>query len=228
MSFEKFASIVAKTAETTRQSGSTIGNAWKTILSRISRASNVSDEIDPETLSQASAALSKIGVEVYNSSGEFRNVDLILTELAEKYDSLSDAMQSEISYTIAATRNRNVLSVALKNYAEISELATEASKADGFAQETQAKYMESYTAKLNVAKDHIDDLYQTFLNNDLTRELIDGFNIVLDIINKILDSTGALGQAIAIFGAGSGIFKLNKIFEIKSLDNLKNILSGLS
>lgn len=38
MSFEKYAALVSTIAETTRQSGSQIGNAFKTIFSRISRS----------------------------------------------------------------------------------------------------------------------------------------------------------------------------------------------
>lgn len=227
LSFEKFAAIIAKTAETTRQNGSTIGNSWKTILTRISKASNVSDDIDPETLSNAAESLSKVGIEVYNSQGEFRNVDLILTELSEKYDSLSDAMQSEISYNLAATRNTNTLSVALKNYAEITELATEATEADGLAKENQEKYMESYTAKLATAKDQIDDLYQAFLDNDLTKGSIDVFNTVLNVINEIMDKTGAFGEIAAIYFGGRGVLSLANIFGIDRINNLTTGISGL-
>lgn len=46
----------------------------------------------------------RIGVEVYTTSGEFREFDTIMTELSERWDSLSDAEQSNISFAIAATR----------------------------------------------------------------------------------------------------------------------------
>ena len=235
MSFEKFAAIVGKTAETTRQSGSQIGNSWKTILTRISKASKVSDDIDPESLSKASESLHKIGIEVYNSSGEFNNIDDILTQLAGKWNGLSDAMQSEISFNIAATRNRNILSAALKNYTEITNLATEAEQANGLAAKNQEKHMASYAAKLNVAKDEIDQVALQLLNNNLTKGAIDAFNSVLEVYNQFLSKTKSVGTALTgIFGliginrlsSALGLTHITSLFQ--SLGKIGNIAPALS
>ena len=104
LSFEQLAAIVAKVAERTREEGSSIGNALKTIITRLSKASQLSgaDEVDNETLSKASAALADIGIQVYTSEGEFRSFGTIIGELADKWDSLTDVQQSNLSYQIAA------------------------------------------------------------------------------------------------------------------------------
>ena len=229
MSFEKFAAIVAKTAETTRQGGSQIGNQWKTILTRISKASGVSDEeIDPETLSKASESLHKIGIEVYNAQGEFNNIDNILTELSEKWDSLSDAQQAEISFNLAATRNRNTLTVALKNYAEATELAIAAENDSGTAAKNQELLMDSYVAKLNQAGVEIDKLYHTFLDNDLTKGVIDAFTGLLNIINEAIDMFGDFGVVIATVLGAKGIGKLGEMFELTHIQAFSKALSGIS
>jgi TP901 family phage tail tape measure protein len=104
LSFEQLSSIIAKTMEQTRQDGSSLGNSMKTILTRLSKASTMSDEVSNEDLSNASKALNEIGIKVYETSGEFREFDTIMSELAEKWDTLTDAQQANISYQIAATR----------------------------------------------------------------------------------------------------------------------------
>ncbi|MCR4720914.1 MAG: phage tail tape measure protein [Lachnospiraceae bacterium] len=106
LSFEQLAAIVGRVMQQTRQEGGQIGTALKTILTRVSKSSNLADpeEIDNATLDRASKALHRIGVEVYTTSGEFREFDTIMTELSERWDSLSDAEQSNISFAIAATR----------------------------------------------------------------------------------------------------------------------------
>lgn len=104
LSFEQLSSIVAKMTERTREDGGTIGNALKTIMVRVSKASTMSDEVDNETLSKASKALNDIGIKVYETSGEYRKFDVIMGELAEKWDSLTDAQRANISYQVAATR----------------------------------------------------------------------------------------------------------------------------
>lgn len=104
LSFEQLSSIVAKMAETTREDGSSIGNALKTIMVRTSKASTMSDEVDNDTLSKASAALNQIGIKVYELDGTYRSFDTIMGELADKWDTLTDAQRANLSYNIAATR----------------------------------------------------------------------------------------------------------------------------
>lgn len=113
MSFEQLASIVAKTAERTREEGGSIGQAIKTITVRLSKASKLSgaDEVDNSQLSEASKALHNIGIEVYQANGEFNEFDQIMDKLAQKWDHLSDAEQANISYAVAATRQKVCLYV---------------------------------------------------------------------------------------------------------------------
>lgn len=102
LNFEQTASIIAKAMETTRLEGSQVGNGLKTILTRLSKVGELSGEVDNDTLSKASESLHKIGVEVYNTDGKFRQFDVIIGELADKWDTLSDAEQANISFNIAA------------------------------------------------------------------------------------------------------------------------------
>lgn len=102
MDFEQTASIIAKAVEKTRLEGSQVGNGLKTILVRLSKVGELSDEVDNETLSQASESLKKVGIEVYNLDGSYREFDVIMGELASKWDGLTDAEKSNISFSIAA------------------------------------------------------------------------------------------------------------------------------
>ena len=101
------AALSAKISERTRDDGSSIGNAIKTIIVRLSKVGKMpafADEVSNEELSNASKSLSEIGIQVYDAAGEFRELDTIIGELSAKWDTLSDAQQSNISYNIAATR----------------------------------------------------------------------------------------------------------------------------
>lgn len=107
LSFEQLAAISAKVAERTREDGSSIGNAIKTIATRVSKVGKMpgyADEVSNEELSKASESLHEIGVEVYNTDGSYRELGTILTELQGKWDGLTDAQQANISYNVAATR----------------------------------------------------------------------------------------------------------------------------
>lgn len=107
MSYEQLAAVSAKVAERTRENGSSIGNAMKTIITRISKVGSMPEyaaDVSNEDLSQASESLHKVGVEVYNTDGSFRDLDTILSELNAKWDGLTDAQKANISYNVAATR----------------------------------------------------------------------------------------------------------------------------
>ena len=79
MSFEKYAALVSTTAEKTRVSGSQIGNAFKTIFSRISRSKD-GLTTDAE-MSDAEAALKSVGVSVRGADGDLRDISDTLDDL---------------------------------------------------------------------------------------------------------------------------------------------------
>ena len=97
MSFEKYAALVSTTAEKTRVSGSQIGNAFKTIFSRISRSKD-GLTTDAE-MSDAEAALKSVGVSV-------RRADNLLCRVALNIHYVRDepARLPQISEKLAFTQ----------------------------------------------------------------------------------------------------------------------------
>lgn len=107
MSYEQLAAITAKVSERTREDGSSIGNALKTIITRTTKVGKMpqyADEVDNATLSKASASLHAIGVDVYNPDGSDRGIITVMSELKDKWDDLTDAQQAKIAFDVAATR----------------------------------------------------------------------------------------------------------------------------
>jgi TP901 family phage tail tape measure protein len=107
MSYEQLAAITAKVSERTREDGFSIGNALKTIITRTTKVGKMpqyADEVDNATLSNASASLHAIGVDVYNPDGSDRGIITVMSELKDKWDDLTDAQQAKIAFDVAATR----------------------------------------------------------------------------------------------------------------------------
>ena len=97
MQFEEFASSVAKVAEKTRQDGSVIGNAYKTILARTSRSQSADLDVSDDDRSKASAALKSVaGISVYDENGEYQDFSKTLDQLSAKWDTLSKSQQSYV------------------------------------------------------------------------------------------------------------------------------------
>lgn len=205
MSFEELAAITAKVAERTREDGSTIGNAMKTMFTRISKVSKMpqyADEVDNEQISKAAKALHDIGIEVYNSNGEFNNITDTLTQLNAKWKDLTDVEQSNIAFQIAATRQSAKFKSMLEAWTGAMSLAAEATEANGNALENQEKYEESYAGKLQKLQTEWQEFWLNLLNSDGFKKLLDALIVIVEAINKIGDSIGHLTVVIGGLGLG--------------------------
>lgn len=229
LSYEQLAAISAKVSERTREDGSTIGNAMKTIITRISKVGKMpayADEVSNVDLSNASASLHEIGVEVYNVDGSFRKLDVILGELEDKWDSLSDAQKSNISYNVAATRQTSKFKNMIEAWTESMELAESATLAHGNALENQEKYEDSYTGKITKIKTQWDEFWLVLLNSDQTKGVLD---FVSDLTARLIDLEKSLGPiptaitSIIALIAGKTGFSTLKDFILG--DGIKNAVS---
>ena len=204
LSYEQTASIIAKAVEKTRLEGSQVGNGLKTIMTRLSKVGELSEEVDNETLSQASESLKKVGIEVYNLDGSYREFDVIMGELASKWDGLTDAEKSNISFNIAATRQTNLLSAVLSNFSDSMQLAEEATNANGSALENQQKYMESFSGHLQSLETEAKIAWLNILDSETLKDGVDLLTGLVKVVGQLVDTFGLLGTAAGIGGIVAG------------------------
>ncbi len=104
VSFDELLAVVTVTQERTARGGAVIGNAFKTIFTRIQR---------PEVLNQ----LELIGVQVRKQNGEILPAIEILKQYSAVYDSLNPALKSNTAQLIAGGRQINILKSLLPELA---------------------------------------------------------------------------------------------------------------
>ena len=204
LSFEQLAAIVGKTVEKTRLEGSQVGNGLKTIMTRLSKVGKLSEEVDNETLSQASESLKKVGIEVYNLDGSYREFDVIMGELASKLDGLTDAEKSNISFNIAATRQTNLLSAVLSNFSDSMQLAEEATNANGNALENNQKWIDSFGGHLQSLENTAKSAWINILDSETIKGGVDVLNSLLKVVVGLVDTFGLLPTAAGIGGIVAG------------------------
>lgn len=213
MSYEQLAAVSAKVAERTREDGSSIGNAMKTIITRISKVGSMPEyaaDVSNEDLSQASESLHKVGVEVYNTDGSFRDLDTILSELNAKWDGLTDAQKANISYNVAATRQTSKFKNILEAWTDSMNLANEATTTSGNAEANQEKYMESFSGKIQAIKTQMDEFWLNFYNSDqvsgaldFVQGLTEGFTGLEEAIGPIPTLITAVFSALTVKNAAT-------------------------
>ena len=198
MDFEKYAAIVSSVAENTRQSGSTLGNAFKTIFSRISRSKD-GLTTDAET-SDAEAALKSVGVAVRGTDGDLRDVSDTLDDLNKVWGTLNKSQKSYIAEQAAGVRQKNIFISMMDNYDKALQLEQDALGASGTAMEINEKRADSINGKMEKLSATMTQLYSDVLPEEAIEGMLDFATSVADVV----DSLGLLQGAIAALGVAGG------------------------
>ena len=204
MSFEKYAALVSTTAEKTRQSGSVIGNAFKTIFSRISRSKD-GLTTDAE-MSDAEAAFKSVGVSVRGADGDLRDVSDTLDDLNKVWGTLNHSQKSYVAEMSAGTRQKNIFIAAMDSYNKALQLEQDALDSNGTAMEINDKRADSINGKLEKLSATMTKLY----SDALPGEALEGMLDFATSIASVVDNLGLLQGAIAALGVagGSQVFSL--------------------
>jgi len=97
---DQFGALVTATQAITQRGGTVIGNALKSIFTRLDRSTTLDD-------------LEKLGIATRDVEGHTLGAIQILEELAKRYDTLSDSQKSYTSQLVGGVYNINVLKAAL-------------------------------------------------------------------------------------------------------------------
>ena len=127
---------------------STIGNAYKTILARISRSKSADESVTDADRSNASKAFSSVGISLYNNKGEYKDINETLDELSAKWNNLTDAQRNYISEQAAGVRNINTFTALMDTWQEAKKLAEDAENDSNFYESVQEKHMDSIEGKM--------------------------------------------------------------------------------
>ena len=222
LSFEQYGSIIAKVMEQTRMDGSRISNGLRTIMTRLSKASSMDETVDNATLSKASESLNKIGIQVYTTAGEYREFDTIMTELAGKWDSLTDAQKENISFSIAATRQTATLKAILNNWTDSMNLATEATEDNGSALKNQEKYEKSLAGRITKIKTQLQNFAVDFFDDGSVDNAISLFTKLTEVLEGLGDTVGTIPLAAGIITLTSALRKNGQIDPMLSFNPKAN------
>ena len=198
MSFEKYAALVSTTAEKTRQSGSVIGNAFKTIFSRISRSKD-GLTTDAE-MSDAEAALKSVGVSVRGADGDLRDISDTLDELNKVWGTLNHSQKSYVAEMAAGVRQKNIFEAAMDSYNKALQLEQDALNSDGTAMKINEKRADSINGKMEKLSATMTQLY----SDAMPEEAIEGMIDFATAVAKVVDNFGLFQGALSSLGVVGG------------------------
>lgn len=218
VSYNSLAAIIATVGDTTQQSASVIGNAFKTIFSRFQQLK--SEGTDGEvTLNRVSSQLQELGVNVLDSAGELRSLDTVIAEVGDQWDNWSSKQQLAIAQLVGGTRQYGQFLTLMNNFDKYQKLLSSANLEDGSTLEQQ---YQSSLQSIESYAENAGEAWRRAFSNVIDEDAIKGFykgaEELGDVFNRLLDTIGGLPGILAI---AAGIFSSKLI--PASANFLKNV-----
>lgn len=215
MEFETTAAFLTQMIETTRESAENLGTAMKTIIARFTEMKEAPTgitEVDGEEVdvNKVDKALRSVGVTLKDTTGQFRDLDDVFLELAQKWDTLDLMQQRYVATTAAGSRQQSRFIAMMDNYDRTMELVNAANNSAGASNEQFAKTTESLESKLNKLSNAWNEFTMGLANSTVIKTGVDLLTTILDTVNNI---TGAFGDGVGgvlKFGAALATLKLGK------------------
>lgn len=191
--------LLAKGIETTREAPETIGTALKTVIARMRELTDLGKTFeDGMDISRVETALRQVGVALRDEQGQFRNLELVLTELGHKFATLNTNQQASVAVALAGTRQQSRLIAIMQDFDRTLQLVDIAQESAGatMAQHTQfMRGMEAATVGLQTA-------YQKFITTITDSEVIigivRGLSAAINGLANGLEAIGFSGQLATV------------------------------
>lgn len=210
---DQASAYVATIADVTQKSGSSVGQAMKTILSRFGNVKagafnkiNLDEENGDTTekLNDVERVLNKLGISMRDTNLQFKDFDEVLDEIAEKWDSLDNVSKKAIANAFAGIRQQESFVTLMENYDKYQELLDTSRNSAGTAETKYEAYKDSLqaaTAGLTAAWEKIVDDAEI---NNLLKDLTKALTWLVEQIPEIIKHLPSILSAVNAIAATQG------------------------
>lgn len=191
VSIDQASAYVATIADVTQASGTTVGQALKTILSRYGNVKagaynklNIDSESGDtdEKLNDVERVLTKMGISIRKTNLEFKDFDEVLDEIADKWQTMDNVSKKAIANSFAGIRQQENFLTLMENYDKYRDLLEVSESSSGTAERKYQSYKESYAA----AKNEFTAALEQFANSsEVSKLLTDLLNVGKEIVERI-------------------------------------------
>jgi len=200
--FDDLTAQIATIVSVTRQAPESVGTALKTIYARIGDLKVDGVDEFGVSLGEVSSQMKTMGIDVLDPiTGNMRDMSDIMSEVADKWNTWTEAQQQAAAVAIAGKRQYNNLMALMENWGTTYARAMEASKNSlGTLTEQQNIYEESTNAKLTKLRATWQGLYKDVGNTDSINFLIDQTRNLVTVLNNFTSSFGGGFKSLLAMG----------------------------
>lgn len=222
LSYEYASSALATITATTRESADVAGTALRTLFSRIQGLTLGETQDDGTNLNKYSEALSKVGINIKDTSGELKDMDTILNELGNKWTTLRRDQQMALAQTVAGVRQYNQLITLMSNWDYFQELVGVAKNSTGELDNQAKIFEESWLGASKRVRAAAEEIYNQLLKDNAFIALTDTFSDMIGLIADVINGLGGLKGVLFTVG---GI--ATKVFQKEIASGLKNTVDSI-
>ena len=200
LSYEKATAALATVVAETRQSADVVGTAFKTMFARFQGLKLGETLEDGVTLNKYSEALATAGVQILNQNGTLKEMDTILDELGEKWNTLGEQQKVALAETVGGTRQYAQLMALMNNYDKVLANQNIAAGSGGTLQKQADIYAQSWEAASKRVRASMETIYRALLNDEFFIGLNNGFASLLDGVSGFIKGLGGVKGLLSMIG----------------------------
>ena len=210
--------------EVTREAPETIGTALKTIIARMRELTDYGKTLeDGADINRVATALDEIGVALTDETGMMRDLENVITEVGQKWNTLNKNQQANVAVAMAGTRQQSRFIAMMQDFERTQELVNLSMNSYGATLAQHSKYMDGLTAATN----NLTTAWQTMITNFTGSEpFINFVNMLTRLVDTVDVWLNDMGNIYVILGAiatiGIGILT-RKIQEYMISQQIANI-----
>lgn len=200
LSYEYAAAALTTITAQTRQSEDVVGTALRTIFARI-QGLNLGETLDDgTTLNKYSSALQKVGVDIKDTSGQLKDMDVILDDLGSKWGTLGRDTQIALAQTVGGVRQYNQIIALMDNWEFFQKNLQTAYSSEGSLDKQFGIYEESWRAAEQRVKAAAEGIYDALLDEKVFIQLDNLFTGILNVVQGIVEGMGGMVPILATIG----------------------------
>ena len=199
--FDELSAQIATIVSVTRQAPESVGTALKTIYARLGDLQVDGVDEFGVSLGDVSGKLQMMGIDVVDMNGNMREMDVVMTEVAEKWNTWTDAQREAAAVAMAGKRQYNNLISLFDNWDMYTETLETAQDAAGTLDRQQNTALESLNNKLERLTATAEDLYDSLFDEESLKDIVDGIIPVVQGLADMADAIGGLNTLLPALGS---------------------------
>lgn len=247
LDFKHLGAYIATVSETTRQDAASIGTAFNTIIARWHSIKKTGYTTNDDGTTTGANDISKalgdvLGINLFEN-GQWKDMAVVLDEIASKWNGLDAAQKSYIATTMAGTKQQNVflalmgdMAKGAENGSRMYELLAGAMESAGTVTEKYEVWLDSVAAAQGNLNVSLERLYTTILDNETLKSFYNTMASLADNFASGMETGFGQGtKNVLVFSAavGSAVLLVSKLVSVvkalraaKGISGIAGILTG--